>query len=53
MEGLSVRNFAKATEQPRTEPGLVEEVLSVVRTMSSGAAGEACHQMWFPELQIR
>lgn len=52
VEGLSVRNRAKVTQQLRAEPGLVEEFLSVVRTMRSGAAGETCHQMWFPSCRL-
>lgn len=37
--------LAKATQQLSAEPGLAVGSLCVVRTMSKGAAGEACHQV--------
>lgn len=37
--------LAKATQQLRAEPGLAVGFLCVVRTMSRGASGEACHQV--------
>lgn len=44
VEGL-VGKLAKATQQLRAEPGLAVGSLCMVRTMSRGAAGEACHQV--------